>query len=239
MKTLPSLSSSQSVPARQRNAKRGFTLAEIMVALFILIAVSGMVLTFLLHLLQSAYITESRNLINKDMRTMTQSINDDARAVNRFFVYRSSNPEDRKSPIHRLSSGESGDMLVLVQFNRRPLAEIAGNSPAMRVVIYHRVVTDEERNSGPVMRIVREFPDGNDDALETILDGILAQNQGQQVVEISRGLADGRLFHNFRERSVMINAQLIHGRGREYGEAGSTPVRRITETYNFTVSPRG
>jgi len=52
---------------------------------------------------------------------------------------------------------------------------------------------------------------------------------GDLVIELSRGLADERLFYNFWGRSVMVNGQIHHG----------NDAKRVTETYNFTISPRG
>jgi hypothetical protein len=49
------------------------------------------------------------------------------------------------------------------------------------------------------------------------------------VVQLAQGLADGCLFHNFWGKSVMINGQIVQG--SNYVSA--------SDTYNFTISPRG
>jgi hypothetical protein len=49
------------------------------------------------------------------------------------------------------------------------------------------------------------------------------------VVQLANGLADGCLFHNFWGKSVMINGQIVQG--SNYLSA--------SDTYNFTISPRG
>jgi hypothetical protein len=51
---------------------------------------------------------------------------------------------------------------------------------------------------------------------------------------MSKGLANGRLFYNIRSKSVMVNGQIIHR-----GGLGKTRYERATNTYNFTISPRG
>ena len=52
-----------------------------------------------------------------------------------------------------------------------------------------------------------------------------------EVIELSQGLSDGRLFHNFYGRSVMVKGEIIQGDGKS--------TRMATNTYNFTISPRG
>jgi hypothetical protein len=50
------------------------------------------------------------------------------------------------------------------------------------------------------------------------------------VIELSKGLSNGKLFYNYYDRSIMVRGEIIH-RG--------TATRRATNTYNFTVTPRG
>ena len=51
------------------------------------------------------------------------------------------------------------------------------------------------------------------------------------MIELSEGLSDGRLFHNFYGRSVMVNGEIIQDTGKG--------ARVASNTYNFTISPRG
>jgi hypothetical protein len=51
----------------------------------------------------------------------------------------------------------------------------------------------------------------------------------EEVVELAKGLADNQLFSNFRERTIIVNGEIVHG----------SAAKRVTDTYNFTVSPRG
>jgi len=53
--------------------------------------------------------------------------------------------------------------------------------------------------------------------------------ESTNVVQLSEGLADGRLFYNFKNRTVMINGKIIHGNQAKW----------VTDTYNFSISPRG
>ena len=65
--------------------------------------------------------------------------------------------------------------------------------------------------------------------IESLIPAISTVGTHETIVELSEGLADGKLFYNFRERSIMVNGQIYHG--NDY--------KRVTDTYNFTISPRG
>ena len=55
-------------------------------------------------------------------------------------------------------------------------------------------------------------------------------SESSEVIELSAGIASGKLFYNFYDRSVMVKGEIIH-EGNAF--------RRASNTYNFTVSPRG
>jgi len=72
---------------------------------------------------------------------------------------------------------------------------------------------------------------GNTTTLEALLppsDSTTISNHAI-VVQLAQGLADQCLFHNFWGKSVMINGQIVHGNNNT----------SATDTYNFTISPRG
>ena len=59
---------------------------------------------------------------------------------------------------------------------------------------------------------------------------VASQSTNPMVVQLAQGLANGSLFYNFYNRSVMVRGQ-IQENGSLYQRAAST--------YNFTLSPRG
>ena len=97
-----------------------------------------------------------------------------------------------------------------------------------RVVGYFRDSQNNEPAS--VYRFEISLPHGSKAVeIENLLPNDRQSLQTTKVVELSEGLSDGHLFYNFRGRSVLISGRLY--RGQEYDS--------VTETYNFTISPRG
>ena len=58
-----------------------------------------------------------------------------------------------------------------------------------------------------------------------------ATNAGfDMIVNDLRGLSDnGLLFVNYQNRSALVRAKILHG----------NQAKRVTNTYNFTITPRG
>ena len=48
-------------------------------------------------------------------------------------------------------------------------------------------------------------------------------------MELARGLANESLFSNLRDLTIIVNGEIVHGNN----------AKRVTDTYNFTISPRG
>ena len=95
---------------------------------------------------------------------------------------------------------------------------------------------DDVSNVGPVLKFDINYntPVDIGDTGTNTLEDLFPSSSGlsgnfDQVVELSKGLANGKLFYNFEKKSIMVNGQIFHG------DSGN----RITDTYNFTVSPRG
>lgn len=225
--------------------KSGYTLAEIVIVMaivgFVLIGVGQL----LLDTARTSFITAEKLDINADVRQFTLEMAHNARAANHFLIYRSFNAADRNGFDDRLRDGESGDLLVLVFLEPWPNV----NSPEhyTRIVGYFREGDPANPSSeGPVKRFDMRFHDPNGpvppgssgpyvnagehvDQLERTLAGLSVSGNYPTVVQLSRGLSDGQLFYNYFDRSILIKAQIIHG----------NVAKRITDTYNYTVSPRG
>jgi prepilin-type N-terminal cleavage/methylation domain-containing protein len=224
-------------------SSHGFTLAEIVVVSaivgFVLIGVAQL----MLDTARTSFITAEKLDINADVRQFTLEMAHNARAANHFLIYRSFNIADRNEFDDRLRDGESGDLLVLVFLEPWPNV----NSPEhfTRIVGYFREGDPSNPDSeGPVKRFERRFHDPNgpvpagssgpylsaaDNTIEKAISGLSVNGNYPTVVQLSRGLSDGQLFYNYFDRSILIKAQIIHG----------NVAKRITDTYNYTVSPRG
>lgn len=231
---------------KQRQAKvGGFTLVEVLIALAVGSLVMAGTVQLLLHVTKASFITTEKLDINADVRKFTIEMANHARASNHFLIYRSLSEDDRDDPDDRLRDGGSGDFLLLIYLEPWPKM----NSPEhiTKLVGYYRNADPGSSNSeGPVMRFEKrfhdpglttppawssgEYPSANLVNVETLLEDVSGGGSGhEQVVELSRGLADGKLFYNYLDRSIMIKAEIIHG----------NVAKRITDTYNYTVSPRG
>lgn len=226
------------------SARRGFTLVEMMITLTIMGFVLVGVAQLMMDTARTTFITAEKFDIVADVRQFTLNMAEDARAANHFYIYRSFALNDRKEPENRLRDGASGDFLLLVFLEPWPNM----NSPEhiTRLVGYFRYADPDNPDSeGPVYRFDLRYHDPNLTVVpanssgeyvsavthtpESLIVGLTANGNYPTVVQLSRGLADGQLFYNYLDRSIMVKAQIIHGNA----------AKRITDTYNYTVSPRG
>jgi hypothetical protein len=148
-------------------------------------------------------------------------MSDNATYSNHFLVYPSF--ADRTAPVN---DGLSGDFLVLVYRDPADQARIE------RLVGYYRAPADalNPASEGPVRKFDLRFNPSSTQAVAALLPAVTTSTGHPEVVELSRGLSNGRLFYNFLDRSIMVKGEIIHRGSLE---------RRATNTYNFTVSPRG
>jgi prepilin-type N-terminal cleavage/methylation domain-containing protein len=215
-------------PIQKPHTSRGFTLPEVMVSATILTVLLGIFINIFLDTSQIAFVSDERNQINRDIRTLTAEMSHYARSSNYFAIYPSFAEADRDEAEDQLLEGNSGDFLVLVYQGEPPNLQVLSIRPTTRIVGYYRAA--DAANQGPVRKFDIEIPASRQDLpLEELLPSASAINAYAQVIELSEGLANGRLFYNLWGTSVMINGKIIHGNA----------AKRVTDTYNFTVSPRG
>ncbi len=105
-----------------------------------------------------------------------------------------------------------------------------------RIVGYYRAPPDaaDASSEGPVRKFDLRFTPSTSAAIHTLLPDRSTYSTNPEVIEISRGLANGSLFYNVRNKSIMVNGEIVHR-----GGLGNTRYERATNTYNFTISPRG
>lgn len=197
--------------------RRGFTLVEIIVTMMIVSLFVAGLAGFIFVNYDSYFTTLGRLRVNRDIRTFTQSMTEEARNADSFDILTSYTDRTRQT------DGGRGDFLVLYFRNNAGALE--------RIVGYYReqpAATAEDPNPpGPVRRF---------EVTGTTPTLPATSETGHEVVwELARGLSDNRLFYNFYGRSIMIRGEIQHqGTLRRRVGGGMN----ITNTYNFTVSPR-
>lgn len=200
----------------KRARKRAFTLLEVMVTTAVFTLVMGAIMSFLVSSTNSAAYNEGKLLVNRDIRKFTSELSDHATYANFFVIYKSFS--DRT----RVDEGGSGDFLVLgFVDDDDPTAYTA-------VIGFYRAAT--ESSEGPVMRFATRYETPQHVQLEDLLPAPTSVGSHREIIELSKGLSDGRLFYNFFNRSITVQGEILHH--------GSN-LKRATNTYNFTVSPRG
>lgn len=208
--------------------KAGYSLVEIMVASSITLMITVATLGFFLTNYKIGFVNQERNRINADMRKFTGQLIRDGREANYFVLYQSIRDAARDDVEDRRLDGEAGDFLVFV--TTEETSSIMQPVRIKSFVAYYRATeTDEEDELAPVRRYEETFQTSQDGPVEKLLPDMMDLLAADEVIELSRGLADGQLFYNFWGRSVMVNGQIHHG----------NEAKRVTETYNFTISPRG
>jgi prepilin-type N-terminal cleavage/methylation domain-containing protein len=217
--------------------RRGFTLVEIMISMSIFGVIMLGALTVYMQALNIYSYDEGKIQVNRDIRSLTMEMAANATYANYFLIYPDFSTRTTTTtttdPVTgatttkisdlSVNDGVSGDMLVLI-FN-----DDADDTKVSRLIGYYRAPTGSI-NEGPVRRFDITISPSSSAAVNTLLPAVSTLNTNQEVVQISVGLADGKLFYNLFDRSVMVKGQIIH--------RGSLTKRAIN-TYNFTISPRG
>jgi prepilin-type N-terminal cleavage/methylation domain-containing protein len=220
------------------NRRRGLTLLELLFATAIAGVVAiGMFSVFVQSL--KIYDYDAKKLtINRYIRGFTSELTENATFANYALIFPDFSTRANVSPVLNpdtgnidtaginvpVEDGQSGDMLLLV------FVDPADDKKIKRIVGYYRAAANRD-SAGPVRRFEREFTPSSSSTAVALLPAVSSIDDWPQVIELSEGLSDGRLFHNFYGRSVMVNGEIIQDSG------GQTRV--ASNTYNFTISPRG
>jgi prepilin-type N-terminal cleavage/methylation domain-containing protein len=211
-------------------SSRGYSLVEILVAVTLMGIITAGVLSFVFQAVRIYVYDGGRLMVNKDMRTFTSSLANDAVASNYFRIY-----PDFQTRTSFVTDGTSGDFLILAYTNTNATT---GTFYTTQLVGYYRDVPASSVDPaalGPVRRF--NVAIASADQLKD-LPTLIAQyvptsssSSNPVVIQLAQGLSDGSLFYDYRDRSVMVRGQIV-----DYGSSGA---RAAINTYNFTVSPRG
>ncbi len=236
---MPTLLTASTRHVARRN---GFTLVEVLIAAAIAGTVLAAVAQMTLSLGRINFNSVAKLVINRAVRSFTNELSLAGRSTRDYRIYASTeNLAERQS-------GQSGDVLVMVWADPAPLGSNTGATTAhefycRRVIAFARTVEDADANTGPVVRFERNFPapgqpgalKSSETTIATLTRELLAANPSsdvtrREVLQLTRGLADGRLFfHSRTGRSIVVNGEIFH----------DNRAREVTNTYNFTVTPRG
>lgn len=211
---------------------KAHTLTEVIVATAISGLVIGGVLAFFIQNLNTYHLTTGKLMVNRDIRKLTTEMSEEARNANFYRIYPSftvrfddlnnSGAEDTGEALPAgLTASRSGDFLVLYFLDPTGAVDGTGARVVVRTVGYYRAPITAGA-PGPVRKFILT-------ATPTVLPDATTINDYPEVVELSQGLASGCLFLN-AGASIVISGEIQH--------PGSL-VRRATNTYNFTISPRG
>ena len=223
-------------PRISKTSSRGYTLVEILVTMTVLGFLFAGLMPFFLQSTTSFFITEQKLRVNNDIRKFTSEMADHAREANHFIVYPSFAATDRDAETDRQRDGESGDLMVLIFYDNPTGTPPLITRPIRRIVGYYRASSNiaDPSGEGPVRKFDSDLdswgitlPSTSD--IETLLPSSASVASFRQVIELSKGLANQRLFYNFHNRSIMVKGEILHG----------DAIKRVSNTYNFTVSPRG
>ncbi len=208
----------------------GFTVTEILFVMTILSIVMVGVFGAFTQAQMALFISTQKANINRDMRNFTGELTEIARNANHFFIYDAIATSDRNEAKDRKVQGQTGDLLVLIF--QEPYPNLDDPQYITRLVAYYRDATATTR--GPIRKwevqyATTDYKLASDNAVETLLPSVANFQSAKKVVELSEGLANGQLFLNYEDRSIMVKGQILHG----------NEFKRLTDTYNFTITPRG
>jgi len=101
-----------------------------------------------------------------------------------------------------------------------------------RIICYFR--SPDASGVGPVRKFDLPITPSSSLPIWQLIPGITDPTIYPVVVELSRDIANQQLFYNFQDRAIIVNGQIV-----QRGGALNSVHFNATNTYNFTVSPRG
>jgi prepilin-type N-terminal cleavage/methylation domain-containing protein len=226
-----------------RSRKRGFTLVEIMVAMSVLVMIMAVLLRTFIQALNTYTYDTAKILINHDIRRFTAEMTENATYANYFRIFPSYNnlnrtvdtlvnPSDPDQGYTNaltdtsVADGGTGDCLVLAY------KDLNDDTKVSRIICYFR--SPDSSGVGPVRKFDLPITPSSSLPIWQLIPEINDPSIYPVVVELSRDIANQQLFYNFQDRAIIVNGQIV-----QRGGALNSIHFNATNTYNFTVSPRG
>ena len=221
----------------RKTLSSGFTLVEVIVSLTLFGLVMAGALPFLLQSLNTYTYNTGKLFVNRDIRTFTSELTDNATYANYFLIYPAFTTRSVTTLVNGVSvttdasvnDGLSGDLLVLV------FKDDTDDTKVNRLVGYYRDPADpaSTTSQGPVRTFDITISPSSSAAVWTLLPNVSTMHTNTVVLQLSVGLANHLLFYNYYDRSIMVKGQIYEAVNLTRG------ISSATNTYNFTVSPRG
>lgn len=199
-----------------RHSHRGFTLAEIIVAMSVLAIFSALAMPIFINSMKSLNFTNSRICLNRDVRYLTSRLMKEGRAAGQYIVYQSFS--DRTTPV---ASGQSGNFVVLLKMD-------ANGINVVETIGYYRHSTDNT-----VRRF--EVAEAGTKPLPTAFP--TSENSSPVVVEFAENNESSLLFYNMSNNGIVVSGKIHNNSQGKVTENGANPA--AISTYNFTITPRG
>jgi prepilin-type N-terminal cleavage/methylation domain-containing protein len=223
---------------------RGFTLVEILVAMTLMVLIAAGMLRVFLQVLNTYYFDTAKLQINHDIRTFTAAMSENATYANYFKIFPAYNnltrtvttlvnPNDPDQGYTTamtdtsVGDGASGDCLVLVY------KDLTNDTLISRIMVYFRS-PDPVTGIGPVRVMDLAVTPSSNLPLFQLIPDIPDPTIYPIIVQLSQDVATGKLFYDYHDRSIIVKGNILQ-RGGLLNSVHAT----ATDTYNFTVSPRG
>jgi prepilin-type N-terminal cleavage/methylation domain-containing protein len=214
--------------------RRGYTIAEVMIAMTIFSMVMYGLYQFSLQTSHIIYDSVQRMDIDAGMRRFSQRLQTDMITAKAFYLYTSFHTTDRDSidGSDRLAADTNGDFLLLVYAEPQPYS----NSTVYitKLVGYFRKPVTGIDSWGPVYRFEVDYADETivaasvDNVVETLIATQYYESTYPQVISSAKGLYGNRMYYNLKNQSVMVGLELYRG----------SAAKNTTELFHLTVSPR-
>ncbi len=252
---------------RNTSRRAAFTLVEILIATSIFAIISVGLTRLMIQMLSIYHYDTGKILVNRDIRKFTMEMTENATYANYFKIFPSyasisrtidtyvnvADPEQgytTAAAANYVPEGLSGDCLVLVY------KDPADDRIVSRLLIYYRVggtptpppaAGIKVFNRGPLrkleitpnsmlplLQLIPEIPNPavNPIVLESV--GVQSPTLVQVPGSNPATFQSWGLFHNFFDQSVILKGELI-----QTGAQINAKNVSATNTYNFTISPRG
>ncbi len=220
--------------------KKGYTLVEMLVTMSIFTIVMAGLMPFYIQSSETIFTADGKLDTNEDVRKITDFVVNEVRESNHFILYDSFSGSwnegvlvDFRLPVNhgagRLHDGETGKFLLMVYYGVDPYPGDTTPAPIERLIgIYLSVA--EGVTEGPVRVFDIDVPlDSQYQPVESLIPASTVQNNHEILIDDMKALLDGDIFYNYKDRAILMNGQIIHG----------NDFKQITDTYNFTIAPRG
>lgn len=212
----------------KHKSNRGFTFVEIMFVLLIAGFVSLGLFQFVVDSSRVIFVSTEKNDLVVNIREFSGEMHKVAKSANVAYTYASFNLSDRNVASKRLQDGLSGNFVLFVtmEANANPL-----NPDLIKKLVGYFIVPDAN-GAGALKKFEINYPSGMDSSSntpESLIAALSPSGSYVEVIQLVQGLSSGKVFYNYKNRSVMIKARFIQGNN----------AKRVTSAYNFTISPRG